>query len=207
MGADPWHPISWRVGSPSAYAVNSVTLRTLFLSLHFTLCICMHAHVQLCEGQRKITGLCTMWVQGIKLRSSGLAASTEPLSALGGTLSGKSPGFSWGWIFFNRSVRLRSSGSTPDRNRAASPEGECSVVTLETQTEQTIYGTAAPGTPSISGATIFPHSHNIRWPDSQDLFRSRPLRAVATGYGFPTLPTSALTHPSRDFGGAAMARP
>lgn len=161
----------------------------------------------ICEGQRKITGLCTMWVQGIKLRSSGLAASTEPLSALGGTLSGKSPGFSWGWIFFNRSVRLRSSGSTPDRNRAASLEGECSVVTLETQTEQTIYGTAAPGTPSISGATIFPHSHNIRWPASQDLFRSRPLRAVATGYGVPTLPTSALTHPSRDFGGAAMARP
>lgn len=42
---------------------------------------------------------------------------------------------------------------------------------------------------------------------SQNLFRSRPLRAVATGYGVPTLPTSALTHPSRDFGGAAMARP
>ncbi|CAO2631068.1 THAP domain-containing protein 7 [Lemmus lemmus] len=99
---------------------------------------------------------CTKWVLGIKLRSSGLAASAEPPSALGGVLSGQEPRFFLGGgILFNRSVRLRSSGSTTDRTRAASPEGECSVVTLETQTEQRSDITAAPGTPSNSGATTY----------------------------------------------------
>lgn len=122
-----------RVGSPSAYAVNSVTLRALFFVFTFYLVHMYACTCAICEGLRKITGLCFSPVpcgsRESKLRSSGLAASAESPLALGGVLSGQEPR---GWIFFNRSVRLRSSGSTTDRTRAASPEGECSAVTLET---------------------------------------------------------------------------
>lgn len=85
-----------RVGSPSAYAVNSVTLRALFFFFTFYLVHTYACTCAICEGLRKITGLCFSPVpcgsRESKLRSSGLAASAESPLALGGFFQAKSPG-------------------------------------------------------------------------------------------------------------------
>ena len=74
--------------------------------------------------QRTITG---RWFSpssrlrpGDQIQSSGLVASAEP-PVRGRVLSVKSPGFSWWWIFFNQSVRVRCSGSSTDHTQLLRP--------------------------------------------------------------------------------------